>query len=147
MKYGDVQCVAGGQVLTVRYGNLAWDRLMRRFGASSKIGALLKARDDDEAFLHLVREGLAAYHPGLTLARIRELYDELPAPPTAGGDLDSGGGELTLKEAVWQAVSLSLPELSDVMAAVDKAAEKASGSGPKDPLAPAPKETFSERAH
>lgn len=134
MKYGDVSCVAGGQALTVRYGNLAWDRLMRKLGASSKVGALLKARESDENFLLLVREGLAAHHPQLTAAQVRELYDELLAA-------DADPADLPLKDAVWEAVTLSLPELSKLLEASQ---EKASGSGPK---AKRTKERPSARPH
>lgn len=117
LRYGDVRFVTGGKTYTVRYGNLAWDELRRRLGATSEIGCLLKARESPQTLLDFFQVGLEAYHPGLSLDAVRQLYDEIPAP-----------GEKGLNAAAWEAVTLALPELRAI----------AEGSGPKAKAPPAP---------
>lgn len=104
LRYGDVQFVSDGKTYTVRYGNLAWDELRRKLGSDTSFGCLLKARQDPEAFLAIVHEGLGYYQPELTRDQARLLYDEIPRP-----------GERNLSAAVWEAIELSLPEIKAVL--------------------------------
>lgn len=111
-RFGDVDFLADGKTYTVRYGNLAWDELKRKLVADTELGCLLAAKKDSAALMLVVREGLAAYHPDLTLEQVIELNDEIAQP-----------GQKNLSQAVWEAAMLSLPEL--------KKMAEGEGRGPK----------------
>lgn len=120
-RYGDVEFTVAGRTYTVRFGNLAWFRVMQRLGVPSELGCLYKARHDQEAFQVLLQEGLATYHPELQPEEVKQLFDEIARP-----------GETSLNAALWEAVKLSLPVLQ----------EQAKGGGPNaQPAARTPSPT------
>lgn len=120
-RYGDVRFKLAGRDYTIRYGNLAWDRVNRVLGTQSPAQVLSLVMGEDrarDAFLHA---GFAAYHPDVTLEHVRVLYDEL-----------ARDGERALWSAAWEAVGFAMPELKTLEKAARPNDEPAA-AGPKKP--------------
>ncbi len=117
-RYGDVQFVADGKQYTVRYSNLAWDECRRTMGGLDRGAALAAAFGSDASMANFLRAGLMSYHPELSLADVRRLYDEMDQP-----------GVKSLSVAAQEAIEIALPDVALL-------AQMARAAGPKDEAAP-----------